>query len=132
MSVFAANLNGPFQVQDDSGSTVGLQLLEVQPAPAAALGAAVAEDAANERFSLLFGGPLAQPLEQGCYSFEAQGIGRFALFIVPIGTTETTHCYYEAIFNRPAGGPLPRAGQGHIPLGRGRRARRGFEPSRTR
>jgi uncharacterized protein DUF6916 len=118
-SAFAAHLNAVFHVQSASGSTVRLQLVEVQPTPSFPAAAAAA-DAANEKFSLLFRAPLKQPLEQGSYWFEHQGIGRFAIFIVPIGSTETSHCYYEAIFNRPVGGPLPKAGVGNIPRGRAR------------
>jgi hypothetical protein len=116
-SAFAAHLNSAFQVQTASGSAVHLRLVEVQPTPAFPASAA-AEDASNEKFSLLFQGALKQPLEQGSYWFEHEGIGRFAIFIVPIGSTETSHCYYEAIFNRPTGGPLPKAGAGNIPRGR--------------
>lgn len=134
MSVFAANLHAAFQVQDSSGSTVRLQLIEVQPTPAysSAVAEAVAEDAGNEKFSLLFRGPPEQPLEQGSYWFETQGIGRFAMFTAPIGSTEATHGYYEAIFNRPPQGPLPQAGQGNIPLGNRNPQRRGLDPHGTR
>jgi hypothetical protein len=119
-STFAARVNTVFQVQRSSGLTVGLQLAEVRPTPLFAGTRANAEDARNERFSLLFRGPLQPPLEQGSYWFEHEGIGRFAIFIVPIGSTDTGHCYYEAIFNRPIGGSLPKAGEKDIPQGRPR------------
>ena len=115
---FASHLNATFQVQGDSGPVVGLQLVEVGPTPAPPIQLPNAFDAANEKFSLLFSGPLDQPLEQDTYWFECPGIGRFTMFIVPIGSTETTHYYYEAIFNRPTGGPLPQAGEADIPVGR--------------
>ena len=112
LSSFASNLNTLFRVQGDNGPAVTLQLIEVSPTPAARVSASsrsrlnsVEADAANEKFSLLFRGALNQPLEQDTYWFESRGIGRFAMFIVPIGSTETTHVYYEAIFNRPASGP---------------------------
>jgi hypothetical protein len=127
-STFATFLNATFQVQRDSRSSVGLQLVEVNstaPSPAQLPGA---EDAANEKFSLLFSGPLKQPLEQDSYWFECQGVGRFLMFIVPIGSTETTHCYYEAIFNRPATGLLPQARQVSIPLRRAQDKRRRPQP----
>src|SRR5579872_7360240 len=131
-SAFATCLNALFQVQDDSGLAVTLQLVEVQPAPPSPPATLPAADAANEKFSLLFRGPLNQPLEQDSYSFECRGIGRFVMFIVPVASTETGHCYYEAIFNRPLGGPLPRAGEGSIPVGRARNKRRRSEQADSR
>lgn len=117
-SSFATRLNGLFQVQQSTGPVVSLQLIEVRPQPPSQTKLPAAEDAANEKFSLLFRGPLRQPLEQDSYWFECPNLGRFAMFIVPIGTTETSHYYYEAIFNRPPGGRLPKAGEGNIPVGR--------------
>ena len=97
-AAFAGHLNTTFEVQGKTGPAVGLQLVDVSPTPAESPSAL---DAANEKFSLLFSGPLAQPLEQDTYWFECPGIGRFAMFIVPIGSTETAQLYYEAVFNRP-------------------------------
>jgi hypothetical protein len=131
MSAFASQLNAVFRVQEGGGTAVGLQLIEVQSTPGFASAGLVAEDSANEKFSLFFRGPLSRPLEQGSYGFEAPGIGRFAMFIVPIGSTETSHCYFEAIFNRAPGGRLPQAGEGNIPKGRGRSKRRRSETNRA-
>lgn len=125
ISVFESLVNAVFQVQSRSGMMVGLQLVEVQAVPSRG-GNRTAEDAANEKFSLLFRGPLAQPLEQDMVWFEHHVIGRFGLFIVPVRTSEAGHHYYEAIFNRPRGGPLPKAGEGNIPVGRARNKRRRF------
>jgi hypothetical protein len=118
-SAFATRLNAYFQVQGDASTVTNLQLVQVQPSPA---GPVMAEDAANEKFSLLFRG--RSGLEQGTYWFELAGLGRFALFIVPAGTDEAGSHYYQAIFNRPTGGPLPRAGEGNIPVGNPRNQRR--------
>lgn len=131
-SAFATRLNALFQVQSDTGSIINLQLVEVRPHPPVQMAGLVPEDAANEKFSLLFRGPLQQPLEQNSYWFESRGLGRFAIFIVPIGTTENTHYYYEAIFNRPPGGRMPRAGEGNIPVGSARNKRLGPEPTISR
>ena len=130
-SVFAARLNSAFQVLTDSGGSVTLQLIEAQPTPVSLRTPRPAEDAANERFSLLFRGPLRQPLEQDTLWFQHPTIGRFAMFIVPISSLDTSHAYYEAIFNRPIG-PLPRAGQGSIPAWRARNLQRRFAPDRSR
>jgi len=123
-SAIVSHLNATFQVRGDSGPAVGLQLVEVRPIANSPDQLPSAPDTGNEKFSLLFSGPLKQPLEQDSYWFERLGLGRFLMFIVPIGSTETTHCYYEAIFNRPVGGPLPQAGEANIPLGRARQKRR--------
>jgi hypothetical protein len=125
ISVFESLINAVFQVQSRSGMMVGLQLVEVQPGPSRAINRA-AEDAANEKFSLLFRGSLTQPLGQDMVWFEHHVIGRFSLFIVPVRTSEAGHHYYEAIFNRPRGGPLPKVGEGNIPVGRARNKRRRF------
>ena len=42
-------------------------------------------------------------MEQDTYNFTHPTLGCFAIFIVPIGLGDAQHCYYEAIFNRPAG-----------------------------
>lgn len=60
-----------------------------------------AEDARNEKFRLMFLGPVRQPLEQDTYWFEHPRLGRLAIFIVPVGSLDTTVCHYEAIFDRP-------------------------------
>jgi hypothetical protein len=52
-----------------------------------------------ESFSLIFNGPEDRPIAQGAYSFEHGQIGRFDLFIVPIGKIEGVF-QYEAVFNR--------------------------------
>jgi hypothetical protein len=125
ITTFELLINAVFQVQSHSGAMVDLQLVEVQPGSSRGNNRA-AEDAANEKFSLLFRGSLTQPLGQDSFWFEHHVIGHFAMFIVPIGSTETSHRYYEAVFNRPQGGPLPRAGEGNIPVGRARNKRRQF------
>ena len=122
---FYGHLKAVFLVQGDSGSRVALRLAEVRSTPAyPAATLAAAEDAGNEKFSLLFSGLPKRPLEQGSYWFEHKSMGRFALFIVPIGPADGRHCLYEAVFNRSVNGPLPQAGEGNIPLGRARNKRR--------
>ena len=51
------------------------------------------------QFSLRFEGPAEPALPQGIYLFSHPGIGRFDLFIVPVGRTERGR-QYEAAFNR--------------------------------
>ena len=118
---FTIHLNTLFDVEGESGPAVQLQLVEVSSMDRQTVSGM---DAANEKFSLLFGGPIQKPLAQGSYWFQREGLGRFLMFIVPIGSTEITHSYYEAIFNRPVVDPLPRAGEAGIPVGRAREKRR--------
>lgn len=53
----------------------------------------------QERFSILFQGPLDQVLLQGMYRVEHDQLGTFDLFIVPIAKEEEG-IVYEAAFNR--------------------------------
>jgi len=94
---FARQMNTPFFVRAGS-QMVKLLLVEANTFSAASPDA---EDAGNEKFSLLFRGPVQQPLEQDTYRFDHSHLGRLAIFIVPIGSLDQTHCHYEAIFDRP-------------------------------
>lgn len=49
-------------------------------------------------FSLLFDGPLDQPLGQGIHRLETAELGRLDVFLVPVGITAQAR-QYEAIFN---------------------------------
>lgn len=80
-NTFAALLNSPFVAASQS-----LELVEVA--------------GAREAFAVLFRGDSTKPLPQDTYRFEHGRIGRFDLFIVPVGRSDQGHCYYEAVFNR--------------------------------
>jgi hypothetical protein len=58
-------------------------------------------DAGNERFRLVFEGPLAPVLSQDTYTFSSARLGRFAMFIGPLQRKTEERCRYEAVFNRP-------------------------------
>jgi hypothetical protein len=49
-------------------------------------------------FSLVFRGPLDQPLEQGMYPMTHEKMGTESLFLVPIAR-EADGFHYEAVFN---------------------------------
>lgn len=102
---FARQLNSTFVVHAERSGSVKLLLVEVKPAVVSPNASPHSEDARNEKFALLFRGAPASPLSQDTYAFEHPRIGSFAMFIVPIGCLDQSHCYYEAIFNRPARGP---------------------------
>lgn len=101
---FTRQLNTTFLVLPDQGTPVKLHLVEVRPVVPSDGALSYADDAQNEKFSLLFRGPPDAPLEQNTHTFEHQRIGSFEMFIVPIGCLGQRYCYYEAIFNRPSSG----------------------------
>ena len=96
----AAQVNAQFLLRNATGDTQALELTKAQLSPESGSGGA--EDGSNEKFSLLFRGDAIQPLGQNIYTFERAGIGRFEMFLVPVGCADRAHCYYEAVFNRPA------------------------------
>jgi hypothetical protein len=103
---FADMVNTAFQVSVDS-RTVELRLVGAKPAAPSRSAVANSEDGGNEKFSLLFSGPVSEPLSQDTHNFEHQRTGRFQMFIVPVGPREPGHRYYEAVFNRPVPGRQP-------------------------
>ncbi|HEY0548414.1 MAG TPA: hypothetical protein VGF13_02365 [Verrucomicrobiae bacterium] len=92
---FSAVAGTTFAVSDGDQEPVPLKLVEVnQPRqrPADSTGC-------GESFSLLFAGPKNRFLPQRLYSFGHETMGRFPLFIVPVGQDATTF-RYEAVFSR--------------------------------
>ena len=92
-----AELVGPgFGIAMPGAAPVGLELTTVtSPRVTEASGAG----ARHESFSLLFDGPADRPLAQRTYPFEHERLGRFDLFIVPVGN-ERGRMQYQAVFNR--------------------------------
>lgn len=86
---FNAHLGTVFAVQDAAGREVPLALSTVTGK----------DDPVLEQFSLIFSGPADSFLAQGTYEFTHPGMGRFALFIVPIGSSPQGF-RYQAVFNR--------------------------------
>ena len=87
---FAAQLNKNFRVQIDEANAVDLVLAEVSE---------LKSSARQEQFSIVFHGPLETFLGQGLRQFEHDEMGRFTLFLVPIGKDDNRYSY-EAVFNR--------------------------------
>jgi hypothetical protein len=102
LAAFSAQVGTGFKLAQNSGATVSLKLVEAKLTPPARSLARGAEDARNVRFSLLFTGPKAPALAQDTYFFEHAGIGRFAMFIAPVGFRDPGRAWYQAVFNRPA------------------------------
>jgi hypothetical protein len=97
---FAALVNTDFEVRDADGNGGTLELIEVTEwAPHSQN--PNAEDAGNEKFSLLFRGLVTEELSQKIYWFEHSALGRFELYISQVGQKGPLVSQYEAIFNRP-------------------------------
>ena len=96
-SVFAGLLKTKFRIPLGNGTSIELELVEVQqhlhslPEKPGAM--------ATESFSLFLTGPLKPLLPQRIYPFEHETLGQLSLFIVPIGQ-EPQGIKYEAVFNR--------------------------------
>lgn len=87
---FTENLNTIFQVRPAESNIVDLELIEVS---------VLRDSARQERFSIVFRGPLDRFLPQDSYELSQDSIGRFDLLIVPVGKDEAGFLY-EAVFNR--------------------------------
>jgi hypothetical protein len=94
---FTDALNTKFRVRGNATDVVELELIAAQAGRAHQPSRGQAR---YESFSLLVAGPSDQPLIQRLYPFEHDQIGRFELFIVPVGCG-TGVLHYQAVFNRP-------------------------------
>lgn len=90
-----------FSVRPSPVQAISLFLDQIETSPATSISQPSDEDALNEKFSLIFRGSSELRLEQNTYMFSHPRLGRFALFIVPIGSIDASSSYYEAVFNRP-------------------------------
>jgi hypothetical protein len=88
-AIFAENLNTPFVLQHPQWGTVSVELISVSD---------LRETPRQRMFSLVFRGPLEQPLEQGLHLMTHETMGAESLFLVPIAH-EADGFRYEAVFN---------------------------------
>ena len=96
-STFEPYVGQRFGLRSSAGGASGLELFKVR---ALRLGPSATTQAdGDENFSLLFRGPLAEPLEQGVHELEKRPLGTLAIFLVPM-LPEADARYYEGIFNR--------------------------------
>ena len=95
LAVFAPLVNTAFCVRQETGEAIELVLVEAAPLPAGAAKAA----GGTRSFTLTFHGPERFFLPQRMHTFEHEKIGRFSLFIVPIGKGQGIF-QYQAVFNR--------------------------------
>src|ERR1051325_7860546 len=101
LTTFASQLNSTFQVVDAPVGRVELKLIEAKGIKVSPHQRADAPDAHNEKFSLIFSGPVEASMAQRIYRFEHAKIGTFEMFIVPVVTENKQQQNYQAIFNRP-------------------------------
>ena len=103
-STFARLVGSQFHVYQGL-ATVKLELVEASAGRGYLPRSRAARMFEPEEFSLIFRGGKDQLLEQDTYPFAHEQIGRFVMFIGPVGVPDavTGGRYYQAIFNRPAG-----------------------------
>lgn len=102
---FSQHVNTKFRVHVDFPEPVELELIEVNAYPNKDK---PGEQGGMERFSIVFRGPAEIFLPQGTYKVTHEGMGDFALFLVPIGRDEGGF-RYEAVFNYRIKQPTPSA-----------------------
>ena len=88
-SLFADNQNTTFALQHPHWGNVTVELVSVSD---------LRETPRQRMFSLVFRGPLDQPLEQGLYPMNHEKMGTESLFLVPIAR-KADGFRYEAVFN---------------------------------
>jgi hypothetical protein len=87
-----------FQAGLEPANYVEMELVEATAIPSPPLAKTLAAPA-QAAFSLIFHGPENRFLPQRSYAFEHARLGRFELFIVPIGQ-QPGFFQYQAIINR--------------------------------
>jgi len=88
-TVFVENQNTTFALEHPHWGIVPVELISVSD---------LRETPRQRMFSLLFRGPLEQPLEQGLHPLTHETMGTDSLFLVPIAR-ESDGFRYEAVFN---------------------------------
>ena len=90
---FSKHLNTKFRIDLDGGDNVEFELVEVK-----GYMGGDQEQTGMERFSIFFQGPSEPYLLQSTYSLQHDRMGKFEIFLVPIGRSEPG-VQYEAVFN---------------------------------
>jgi hypothetical protein len=98
---FSGLVGTTFRVHGHAGRVIGLRLTKAKPQALPASADACAPDAHHEKFSLLFAGSPEAALPEHSCVFEHERIGRFTMFISPVGLGQPGVRHYEACFNRP-------------------------------
>jgi len=91
---FGSCVGDEFRIAAEPGNAVRLTLVDTTPLTA------ILSLPARQAFSLIFRGPKNRPLDQRIHNLEHERLGRFDLFLVPIGPgVDGNGPYYQAIFN---------------------------------
>ena len=88
--MFSKHLNTIFRIPVPEAEALELELITVEEFP---------PSPNQERFSLIFRGPLDRGVYQGVYDFEHDALGTISIFVVPLSQKEDG-VRYEAVFNR--------------------------------
>ena len=99
LETFSPCVQTKFRVVLDQNSFIELELADAKALTSPGQGQTPAIGPVQESFSLVFHGPDNRFLPQHIYTFEHDRVGRFDLFIVPIGQ-KPGFFEYQAIFNR--------------------------------
>jgi hypothetical protein len=99
-SQFTPRLGDQFSVITDDAQSVSLNLYRINDLQNHSDSAAREVLRENElSFSLIFVGPLDQPLKQGISTFKHRAFDSFSVLMVPVGSDDNVR-YYEVVFNR--------------------------------
>jgi hypothetical protein len=98
---FRPHLHSTFTAESSEGARVPLVLTQITERPPAR---------GVQQFSLVFDVPMGGPALDGTNAFRHPLLGRFDLFMVPIGAASPQRTVYEACFSR------------HVPVSRGARS----------
>lgn len=96
---FTSQVNTRFILRREDDEGIELVLVEAAPSRSMAAARAAGVPLRQEMFHLHFRGPSAPVLPQSLYRLEHENLGRFAIFLVPIGHGPEG-VVYEAVFNR--------------------------------
>ena len=95
---FARHLNTNFSFRHRDASAT-LELVEVNDLTPVA-GRPSAAATGKECFAAVFVGSAKTPLLQETYTVTHGSLGKFEMFVVPVGKNNRKGMYYEAVFNR--------------------------------
>lgn len=90
---FARHLNTKFWLRQRNSAATPVKLIELGDMWH------TAKSARTECFAAVFLGSLETPLPQNTYSVQHESMGKFEMFVVPVGKSKQG-IYYEAVFNR--------------------------------
>ena len=99
LETFAPWVKTKFRTFAETDNFLELELIEAGEIANAGQRQLPIDGPRQEMFSLIFAGPVERQLPQQIYGFEHDQVGRFDLFIVPVGQ-KSGFVLYQAIFNR--------------------------------